>query len=607
MNENSYLDPEAIKKSCTGASKKLKSNNDEILAAETAVKDFLNNSELQGQAFENVRIQMEDYSMILRTMRAANCSDISDFNTLSGSVGDEELDGAKILEQQREALRQKESYEDAAEEYRQLARNEDTLYLKYYYSQCEQKNLDLALGQGLLYEAWKKKEEKYDAIDNATAKLFTTVGSMRSIAREGLEYMKNAYRNGNYDTSVRDSWRMRMQNSYFTRFMPTDSTGNTTVNWDEIEKTVGKDALEITAEEYYALSVVYLNLDAEDLTRFLSLFIDKTKDVDMPWYNELFGPAAGQCNEDYSEWNVNNDKLNQVLAYAGIISEVTLKAMQGVDKDAYELLEDERNVMLQRITVLQAVREVGVFRADIYADSPDIKIEEDEESKALTIKFKEYRNIGSESAPTFSNLADSSIKVKYTMDSSCIDMESIKNAETILTTYFGGYSVAEESGKFVLDETKGEAIGKAAEGLASYAKKAGKTGMSKAIGYIPIVGDVAFFAIDTAADYEETKDNVKIVKEQLDNIKSAQLYSDFDYSVNFVEYDTASSKEIKIVANHGENTINIINQANSDLELDISENEIFAEPDKTYQKITDEISDNPDKQKAYNDAIEGGK
>ena len=98
-------------------------------------------------------MQMEDYLMILRTMRAANCSDISDFNTLSGSVGDEELDGAKILEQQREALRQKESYEDVAEVYRQLARNEDTLYLKYHYSQCEQQNLDLALVQGLLYEA----------------------------------------------------------------------------------------------------------------------------------------------------------------------------------------------------------------------------------------------------------------------------------------------------------------------------------------------------------------------------------------------------------------------------------------------------------------------
>ena len=359
------------------------------------------------------------------------------------------------------------------------------------------------------------------------------------------------------------------------------------------------------------MSVVYLNLDAEDLTRFLKLFIDKTKDVDTPWYTELFGPSAGQVNEDYSEWNVNNDKLNQMLLYTSILSEVTLKAMQGVNKDenpkAYNLLEDERNVMLQRITVLQEIQEVGVFRADIYADSPDIKIEEDEESKALTINFKEYRNIGSESAPTFSNLADSSIKVKYTMDGACIDMESIKNAETILTTYFGGYSVAEESGKFVLDETKGEAIGKAAEGLASYAKKAGKTGMSKAIGYIPVVGDVTSFVIDTATDYEETKENVKIVKEQLDDVKSAQLYSDFDYSVNFVEYDTVSSKETEIVANHGKNTVNIINQVNRDLELDISENEIFAEPDKTYQKITDEIDDNPDKQKAYNDVVKGGK
>ena len=100
---------------------------------------------------------------------------------------------------------------------------------------------------------------------------------------------------------------------------------------------------------------------------------------------------------------------------------------------------------------------------------------------------------------------------------------------------------------------------------------------------------------------------MKIVKEQLDNIKSAQLYSDFDYSVNFVEYDTANSEEIEIVANHGKNTVNIINQVNRDLELDISENEIFAEPDKTYQKITDEIDDNPDKQKAYNDVVKGGK
>ena len=552
-------------------------------------------------------MQMEDYSMILRTMRAANCSDISDFNTLSGSVGDEELDGAKILEQQREALRQKENYENAAEEYRQLARNEDTLYLKYHYSQCEQQNLDMAFVQGLVYEAWKKKAEKYDAIDNATAELSTTVGSMRSIAREGLEYMKKAYKNGNYDTSVRDSWRMRMQNCYFTRFMPTDSTGNTTINWDEIEKTVGKDASEITAEEYYALSVVYLNLDAEDLTRFLKLFIDKTKDVDMPWYNELFGPAAGQCNEDYSEWKTNNDKLNQVLAYSGIISEVTLKAMQGVDKDAYELLEDERNVMLQRITVLQAVREVGVFRADIYADSPDIKIEEDEESKALTIKFKEYRNIGSESAPTFSNLADSSIKVKYTMDKYSINMQAIKNAEVILTTYFGGDSIVGESGKFILDESNSEIVSKVAEDTAAYMQKVGKTGLSKTIGYIPLIGDVVSFAMDMVIDGEKDKNNLEIIKEQFDSVKASDIYSMFDCNVNFVEYDTANDKKIKIVSNIGTDTQEIIDRVNSGLDVDVSEKKVLTEPDEVWKIIMKETDDNVEKQKIYNDAIEGGK
>ena len=43
------------------------------------------------------------------------------------------------------------------------------------------------------------------------------------------------------------------------------------------------------------------------------------------------------------------------------------------------------------------------------------------------------------------------------------------------------------------------------------------------------------------------------------------------------------------------------------MELDISENEAITKPDKVYEKIIDEISDNPDKQKKYNDAIEGGK
>lgn len=74
----------------------------------------------------------------------------------------------------------------------------------------------------------------------------------------------------------------------------------------------------------------------------------------------------------------------------------------------------------------------------------------------------------------------------------------------------------------------------------------------------------------------------------------------------FVEYDTADSKEIEIVANHGKDTVNIINLVNCHLELDISENETFTRPDEVYEKITDEISDNPDKEKNIMMQSKGG-
>ena len=158
---------------------------------------------------------------------------------------------------------------------------------------------------------------------------------MRNTAREGLEYMQNAYQNGEYNTSVPDAWRVRMQNCYYTRLMPTDAQGNTTLDWDEIAKTATKDASEITPEEYYALTTIYLTLDDTEMERFLTLLMDRTKDVDIPWYSELLGPSAGQVNEDYSEWRVNDEKTDRLVYMASVLSEVVLQGMKKVDSDQY--------------------------------------------------------------------------------------------------------------------------------------------------------------------------------------------------------------------------------------------------------------------------------
>lgn len=53
--------------------------------------------------------------------------------------------------------------------------------------------------------------------------------------------------------------------------------------------------------------------------------------------------------------------------------------------------------------------------------------------------------------------------------------------------------------------------------------------------------------------------------------------------------------------------LNSYDQVNENLELDISDDEVFTKPEEVWNKIMDEIEDNPEKQKLYNDAIKGGK
>lgn len=607
MNENSYLDPSAMRNCCEGAVKDLEKDNQSIRTAEKAVLGFINNKELEGRSFDSLRIQMDDYGIVLQAMRTANNSDIADFRTLSSSVGDEVLDGAKILECQKKALEQKREYENTAGDYARRAADAVLSITREYYQGMALYYGFLAENQEKIYQEWKKKEEAYDRIDQATAQLFTSVTDMRNTAQEGLEYMQNAYRNGEYNTSVPDTWRDRMQTCYYTRLMPADAQGNTTLNWDEIAKTAAKDAAEITPEEYYALTAIYLTLDDTDMERFLTLLMDQTKDVDTPWYSELLGPSAGQLNEDYSEWQVNDEKTDMLVHMASVLSEVVLCNMKKVDKDQYpdkySDLRDIRYEMVQRITLLQEVRGVKAFRGDLYAEAPDIDVVRSEDL-SFTLTYKEYRNIGAKLSPVFSNLGESSIKVKYTMEGDNIDMRAIKNAEVAFSSYFCDFSVLDETGKFAIDEAASEMIGNAAEKAGDYVERQGKKMLGKTIGYVPLVGDVASFVIDTAADYQENKQNAEYITGQFNDLKEAKTFRNFDCCVNYVEYDTADSEGIKIAAVQGENTKAIVDKFNSSMGITISVQEVLTEPAELFEEIWKLTEDNPENQKRYNDALE---
>ncbi len=73
---------------------------------------------------------------------------------------------------------------------------------------------------------------------------------------------------------------------------------------------LGKNADDITKEEYEALSLVYLNAAVDDLEKFLGYCMDG-EDVYVPGSTLPSGPVNGQLRDDYSKWTVNMKKSTE--------------------------------------------------------------------------------------------------------------------------------------------------------------------------------------------------------------------------------------------------------------------------------------------------------
>ena len=102
MTENSYLNPEYIKSMCTGAINDLTLDNTDLGEVETAIKNFMDNDELKGNAYSALKDSMNQYLTYITYLRDANDADIADYNSLSSAVGDEILDGATIRKNQKD-------------------------------------------------------------------------------------------------------------------------------------------------------------------------------------------------------------------------------------------------------------------------------------------------------------------------------------------------------------------------------------------------------------------------------------------------------------------------------------------------------------------------
>ena len=610
MNENSYLNPTKMKEQCDSAIQKLENDNEAIRVAENSLNTFLNDSEIKSEAFDALKFQMSDYITVLQAMRTANNSDIADFATLKSAVGDEVLIGSNILGQKAAALRQKAADEETAQYYEREAKKAFWSWESWYYNWKADKYWNMAEIDQRLYLMWQEKEDRYDEIEGTTSGLFLATNAMRAAAEAGLCAINNAFQNGAYVSDRNAAWRTELANSYIERILTVNADGTITANWDEVEKALSKPAEEITQEEYEALALLYLNIDETELSHFLGLCMDRTSDVDIPWYKEMIQMGSGSfTGEDFSEWTVNTEKLDKLLEQVSIASDGTLAMLRVMDRENEDeqgqILREQRNVIVQRMTLLEVIGEVRTFRGEYQAEYPTIRIKKNED-ESLTMSFCQFRNIGSDVSPTMSNLGESTINISRTKNGENIDRDALKDTELSFAGYFAGGSLVDETWSFMIDEISGEMISMGSEHLGTYlVEKTGKEALENVIGYVPIAGDIAGFAIDMAESRAEADAAREFITGQFDTLESAMIYRAFDCSVNFVQYDTVDNEQLTLYTQSGRKTADIVNSVNDALGTQITVADVVTKPNEISNLIDQLIAENPENADRYNDAIKG--
>lgn len=536
MNENSYLSPADIKNQCDAAIRNLEQNNQATQLTGWNLDLFIGDSQLESEAFATLKQQMEDYKTVLQTIRMANQCDIEDFQFLKMVVGNQELDGNVILEQKDIAMSAKKSDEEKVEKYRKKANSTNSATLRLNYSMKVAHYRVMAEIDQRLYDAWQEKQNMYDGIEGLTARLFERSAAMRATVENALTSIRGAFQNGVYVPDMNASWRSEVYDIYFNSVFTISDNGEFKIDMEEVEKILSKDARDITAAEYDVLAMAYLMADDEDLAVFMQSMLKERTDYNTSWY------ASSMNYKVYSEWKIDQEKVEQLRKRVKEYAESELKVIKeyGVagDKDAVAEGEDERGVTLQRMTLLDVINQIGAFGGEYEADYPTISIRK-RESGELTIEFYEGWVING-SKPTGSTLRNSEVTISKTVIGEYIKYEQSEYARYILTNYLGGYSLGDEVGKFAVDKAKGmvEIDEQKFKNWSNRVKQIpGKETLGKAIGYIPFIGEAVEFGIDTWMNSKEAERKVEFITEEMNDIDAANLYSDFDCCVNFVDFD----------------------------------------------------------------------
>ena len=539
MNESSYLNPANMKAQCDAAIAKLKNDSEATYALEEKLSAFQEDSQIKSEAFDALKLQMEDYKTVLQTMRTANDCDIHDFQFLKIAVGFQELNGGVILAKKQMQMSAKQFNEQKAAIYREKARKATSATTRFNYNTKVVHYEGMAELEQKLYDVWQEKENQYDGIESLTSGLFAEGTAIRATVESALDNITSSFYDGAYHPDMNAGWRSEIYDIYFNRVFHISESGELTIDMEEVEKILRKDAGEITSAEYDVLALAYLMADDEELAVFMQGMMKDRKD----YHFEVFWGEE----RDFSEWVVDHEKLEQMIGRIEKASFEKLSLLQKTRADGENIkvveYESQRDILLQRLTLLNVINQCMLFDGKYQEDYPNFTIKKNKDGD-LVVGFLEHKT--PEEFSEISRLLESTITVYNTENGIYIGKKMIDNVRYLFNCRFSHYTLED----YITDKAEGRI-------------------MKSVVDSIPGKGIMAGIGMDFWMGQQQAQKNYKFIEEQFDTLSASYIYSNYDCSANFVDYDMEDENGHKIFVYEGEKTrekINILNNISNNKE-----------------------------------------
>lgn len=547
--DGKIINPVKLKEQCAQIAQNYDYQNASYILLSDRVNLLCQESGLKGNAITGFKLQMSNYKSVFEALCYANELDKHDINTLSqildSELGSDILDGTEILYNIKQAEADYERYSwQRGYWYSEYINAEayEVIYIDlcYYTYKHYEKLADDAV-EDKMY--WEKRGQLLLDIAARLSELFVNGNGFRDYANKGINQIATAFNTDTNTYAVGDaSWKDELLS--FIGDSVYKETGE--INWNLVKQILSKDADFISDTEYMLAAYAYMNADENEMNDFFMMCV-VPEDVDRLEWLKLFN-AYKVDNLTFGNkciLTLDSAKIDGICRQANVY-QTNLLAMRrygNLDDASSDALRDERDNIIQRITMAQTLNEIHSFYGSRDEnDFFDFEYCNVDTSSAADLRVT-YNSLMYATNASMASLESHTVTVSNTLRSNELNAFLIKKSRAKTLKELTSYSTA-----IVEENVGGEAV-------------------DAVVGSIPS-GGFAVFGLGLVRDFYENERNCVFINDTFNNFEIGDVANVFHCCGNIVLYDDdkirVSIYEDKETARRTEAIGNLMGNSNLD-------------------------------------------